>query len=74
MATPIVAPRGAGTPAKGITNPRDICATPTQQHFGAHNALVLALTYLNRGDLPAARRKAVQALAAITQMREVQHG
>lgn len=74
MATRIVAPGGASTPAKGITRRRGSCATPTQQHFGAHNALSLAMLYLNRGNLPAARRKAVQALATIRQMREVQHG
>lgn len=73
MATPIVAPGGAPTPAKGITHGRGSFATPTQQHFAAHNALSLAMLYLNRGNLPAARRKAVQALATIKQMREVGH-
>lgn len=49
-------------------------SSPTEQHFAAHNALSLAMLYLNRGNLPAARRKAVQALATIRQMREVAHG
>ena len=57
MAISIVAPRGAP--------PRASCATPTQHHCGAHNALTLALAYLNRGDLPAARRKLTQALASL---------
>jgi len=52
----------------------DRTSNPTEQHFAAHNALSLAMLYLNRGNLPAARRKAVQALASIKQMREVQHG
>ncbi|MFT4265712.1 MAG: hypothetical protein QM586_00590 [Xenophilus sp.] len=65
MAISIVAPRGA--------SPRAPRATIVQHHAGAHNALTLALAYLNRGDLPAARRKAVQALASIKQL-EVSHG
>lgn len=42
--------------------------TPSEQHFAAHNALSLAMLYLHRENLPAARRKAVQALAALKQL------
>jgi len=66
MASPIVAPGGAF--------PRAARATPVQHHCAAHNALTLALLYLGRGDLPAARRKAIQALASMRQLQEVQHG
>ncbi|MNK59167.1 hypothetical protein D3C87_782670 [compost metagenome] len=66
MATRIVAPGGAF--------PRASRATPSQHHCAAHNALTLALLYLGRGDLPAARRKAIQALASMRQLQEVSHG
>lgn len=40
---------------------------PIQLHAQAHNALSMALHYLNQpqANLPGARRKAVQALAAL---------
>lgn len=66
MATRIVTPGGAS-----------MCATrttPTQHQFAAHNALSLAMLYLSRGNLPAARRKAIQALASMKQLQEVSHG
>ena len=36
MATPIVAPGGAYTPAKGITNRRDICDEAQSRRLAAH--------------------------------------
>ena len=40
---------------------------PIQLHAQAHNALAMAVYYLNQpqANLPGARRKAVQALAAL---------
>lgn len=46
----------------------------TQLHAGAHNALMLALMYLSRGDLAAAQRKASQAMASMQQLQGVAHG
>lgn len=54
-------------------NAAHICASPTtgtdpiQLHADAHNALSMALHYLSqpKANLPGARRKAVQALAAL---------
>lgn len=66
MATRIVAPGGAF--------PRASRATPVQQHCVAHNALTLALLYLGRGNLPAARRKAAQAQSSLEQLQEIVHG
>lgn len=43
-------------------------ATPTQHQAGAHNALTLAMLYLNRGDFAAAQRKASQAMASMQQL------
>lgn len=41
--------------------------TPLQLHAAAHNALSMALHYLRQptANVPGARRKAVQALAAL---------
>lgn len=49
-------------------------ATPTQHHAGAHNALTLAMLYLNRGDFAAAQRKAAQAMASVQQLQGGAHG
>ncbi|RYF60106.1 MAG: hypothetical protein EOO27_07050 [Comamonadaceae bacterium] len=49
-------------------------ASPAQHHAGAHNALTLAMLYLNRGDLAAAQRKVSQAMASMRQMQGVAHG
>jgi len=49
-------------------------ATPTQHHAGAHNALTLAMLYLNRGDLAVAQRKASQAMASMQQLQGTAHG
>ena len=66
MATRIVAPGGATLRAHR--------ATPTQNQFAAHNGLSLAMLYLNRGNLPAARRKAIQALASMRQLADAEKG
>lgn len=62
MATPIV--------ALGRAPVRASRAIPTQHEAGAHNALTLALSYLRRGDLPAAQHKATQALASINALQQ----
>jgi hypothetical protein len=61
--------------AKTMTATQAICASspalgspdPIQLHAQAHNALAMAVYYLNQpqANLPGARRKAVQALAAL---------
>ena len=56
-----------------VSTPASRSAAPTQSdphqlHADAHNALATALFYLRDGhpaNVPAARRKAVQALAAL---------
>ena len=45
-----------------------------QLHAGAHNALTLAMLYLNRGDHAAAQRKASQAMASMQQLQGLAHG
>lgn len=57
--------------ASGITVPATLpivgTPDPIQLHADAHNALSMALHYLSqpKANLPGARRKAVQALAAL---------
>ena len=53
----------SAAPASSITGTSD----PIQLHADAHNALSMALHYLSqpKANVPGARRKAVQALAAL---------
>lgn len=53
----------SAAPASPITGTSD----PIQLHADAHNALSMALHYLSQpqANVPGARRKAVQALAAL---------
>lgn len=68
-------------PTLGTTSPavvRNIAETPDpiQTHARAVNSLRMALHYLNQpeSNVPGAGRKAVQALAAINQLRAVHPG
>lgn len=61
MSAPVIAGRRAApTPASGTTD-------PIQLHADAHNALSMAVFYLRQPDanVAGARRKAIQALAAL---------
>lgn len=66
---------GALNSARGV---RNIAETPDpiQIHARAVNSLRMALHYLNQAEsnVPGAGRKAVQALAAINQLRAVHPG
>ena len=53
--------------APGHIAPTPTAQDPIQLHADAHNALSMAVYYLRQpqADVPGARRKAVQALAAL---------
>ena len=52
--------------------PSSIDAAHLPHLLGAYNALNLASVYLQKGNLAAARRKAVLALASLNELRGVQ--
>ncbi|WP_370678801.1 hypothetical protein [Comamonas sp. GB3 AK4-5] len=56
-----------GSISRRAVSPTPGTSDPIQLHAEAHNALSMALHYLNKpqANLPGARRKAVQALAAL---------
>jgi hypothetical protein len=66
----------AGRCAAPISRPTLGAPDPIQTHARAVNSLRMALHYLNQAEsnVPGAGRKAVQALAAINQLRAVHPG
>ena len=61
--------KGQSTPAAGM--PSAIKTESLPHVLGAFNACNLAASYIERGNMPAARRKLVQALASINQLQGV---
>lgn len=59
--------RKASRSAAPVSLPTSIIPDPIQLHADAHNALNMALHYLNqpKANVSGARRKTVQALAAL---------
>jgi hypothetical protein len=62
--------QGQSTPFAGT--PSIIDAAHLPHVLGAYNALNLASVYLQKGNLAAARRKAVLALASLNELRGAQ--
>ena len=61
--------KGQSTPAAGMPSSIETARLP--HLLAAFNAANLASSYIERGNMPAARRKLVQALASINQLQGV---
>jgi Tfp pilus assembly protein PilF len=71
QSNPAIAPTIAvidGTRSRAAGTPSSIKTESLSHVLGAHNACNLASCYLERGNLAAARRKLVQALASVNQV------